>query len=984
MRYIFSSIKSLLYSLLLLGLLLASLFIFLLTTTPGLYIATKLAKIAFPGKLYFENIQGRLIDSFSFSHLHYKDDKLELDFTNISLKWLWKSLLDRHLIIENLHADTLDLITTNKAETVKKPSFNLPKLPIDLSINKASINQIQFKKGESTYQINNLILQANLTKQLWQIPKFNFNFNNVNFAMQGQVQPILPYALSANLQFKPISPQGQFLSGNLKIGGDLSLYHWHGELNNPAGLVINGTFRNGYELHTLASWHQLIWPLDKQITIESPEGSLRVDGKIPDLTINLSATTKTPLRGEIQLNTQTTLQSITTKGFIKLPQGDLNLDLAYNAAANPKIQGKILAKSFDLQGTEFPIQQLKFNTGFTGNSFENLLVTTNLSARYLDKTLLGDLRYQNHQVNGQVNLGANQLQLSGSPPYQWQLKATIPEPKLLHPNLEGLDTIINAKASLSSATKGELNLTIHPGSYHPPADNLVSALQFKGGQLSADLNPKNLSIKGNLTIDQFKSLVLALDLPLFQLDKGWSDSQKVQGNLSLNVNSLAFLENLDKDITKIQGQLHAVLKTSGTLGKPVMEGTISLDKAGLVMPKLGLDLNPIQINIQSHTKRWDSQGSLSSQGKVITLRGQGEISPKLNGSVNIDGDNVPLIKTDEYIINLSPKLVIAFTPTSLDLTGTVIVPTAEIKSQSFNKTISLSEDAVFAGAEPAAPLNPLHINTDIRLEMGDKVALDVKNLRGFLTGAIRLRQLPQGPLNASGELDIREGKYKAYGQDLTIDQGQLIFTGGLIENPGIHIRAVRSFNNTTASFSGSNLLFDFNTANLQTMNFGNNITVGVDVTGRIKSPKIELFSVPSTLPQADILSMLLLGKPAKQADQAGGQLLLSAISSMNLGSSPSGVQLLDQLKQTLGVDVNIKSDTKINQLTKQTTESNSVVVTKSVSKRLSVSYNFGLAQADVNVLTITYLLNKFFSIQVNASMTASGVDLLYTHQQEKK
>lgn len=160
--------------------------------------------------------------------------------------------------------------------------------------------------------------------------------------------------------------------------------------------------------------------------------------------------------------------------------------------------------------------------------------------------------------------------------------------------------------------------------------------------------------------------------------------------------------------------------------------------------------------------------------------------------------------------------------------------------------------------------------------------------------------------------------------------------------------------------------------------------LGVEVTGRLTRPKIQLFSEPATLSQADILSMLVLRRPANQADKAGGQLLLAAISSMNLGSDTKSLQLLEQLKQTAGIDFNIQTNTNYNQLTNTTSNNTSFMVGKSLSKRLYLSYNIGLSQTDTNMLTLRYLLNKFFSIQVSNSDTSSAIDFLYTSNKKIK
>lgn len=150
------------------------------------------------------------------------------------------------------------------------------------------------------------------------------------------------------------------------------------------------------------------------------------------------------------------------------------------------------------------------------------------------------------------------------------------------------------------------------------------------------------------------------------------------------------------------------------------------------------------------------------------------------------------------------------------------------------------------------------------------------------------------------------------------------------------------------------------------------------MSGRLVNPEVKLFSTPAILSQADILSMLVLGRPASQANKSGAQLLLAAISSVNLGNNSHGTQLLEQLKQNLGVDFNVETNSNYNPLTNTVSDKTAFVVSKSLSKRISLSYNVGLSQTDPNMVTLKYLLTKFFSIQVSSSSSSSGIDVLYT------
>lgn len=964
----------------------ASLFLLtlLLETTPGLFISGKLAGLILPGHLTIEKIRGRISHEISFDHLLYENNELKLELKQFNLKWHLSALLKKRLVIDSLQATQADLQlkkqTTNSSATAS--TFTVPKLPIEILIHHATVEQFNLTLNQATYTISKFNLTANLTNLLWQITQANFHFANTDFSLSGSGQPIFPYALVTNLQFHG-NQLGQKIDGLLSIGGDFSLYHWHGEMTNPVALNLNGTLRNGEELYLLNTWRQLIWPLSDNKLLKSPEGKLEISGKYPNFAALADFNTLSPLQSQWHFNAKTTEHSIQTNGVINAPDGEVQLNFAYDKGASTVIQGNLSAQIANLVSFDLPLKQLNLSASLAGNSFEEINAKANLSGLYYDNLLKTKVNYHQKELSGLINLGKNQINLTGllTKPYSCHAQANLPEPALLHPSLKNLTTTIDAEGQLNSETDGELTLKISPGSYQLPDKK---ALTFRGGTMQAKLNPQGLSGQGQLIIDQYKSLAMNIILPQFKLGKGFYAKQAMEASLKLDVNSLSFLENLNLGITKAEGQLTAALTSNGTVHDPQIEGEINLLKGNVLVPSLGIILNPITVNFKSQKQVWQLNGTIASNANTLNLKGQGSLTPKTTGTLEIQGSDFPLINSDEYQIQLSPNLTINFEPEAININGSIVVPSALLKPQSFNKTVNLSDDVVYTDTKKKTAANPFHLNTDINIQMGDHVQIDVKGLKGLLTGAIQLQQQPNTALTAIGELEVKEGKYKAYGQDLDIEQGQLIFTAGPINNPGIRLRAVRRFNNASSTLSADSQVFDFNSTSLQATDVGNYTVVGVDLSGRLKSPKLSLFSEPANLSQADILSMLILGKPVKQADKAGGQLLLNAISSMNLGSSSKGTQLIQQVKQTLGVEVDVKSTAKFNQQTNQISESNSVVISKTLSNRLSVSYGFGLAQGDSNVLTLTYLLNQFFSVQINASTNANGVDILYTPTNTQK
>lgn len=568
--------------------------------------------------------------------------------------------------------------------------------------------------------------------------------------------------------------------------------------------------------------------------------------------------------------------------------------------------------------------------------------------------------------------------IQGTIPWKWNFSMNAAQAFDSKSKREGLYTHLSLKGAVQDKNKGSFTLTIAPGRYQMPEDGFISSLQFMGGTLKGSLSPQKFAGEGSLIIDPNTKIKLDFTLPDFDPSQGISNDQPVTAELSLLFNSFDFLKNISPEISNPKGHLTASLKTSGTLGKMHIESQMNLSRASIGLPQLGLNLNDIEITVTGKKKHWETTGSISSGSKKIVLKGQGQLD-SISGDLSVQGTDFPIMNTKEYQINVSPQLKLNFAPEHLYISGSVLVPFAQIKPQSFSNSITVPDDVVFKNSKKKEEAPSLfNTSMDIQVEMGENVEINAQGLHATLGGAVNLKQLPQGPVNANGELNVKKGEYKAYGQDLAIEQGELIFTGGRLDNPGISLRAEKKIDTTTGTLTSSNQLFDFNNNNLQNANIRGNIIVGVEVSGRLTDPKIQLFSNPSILSQADILSMLVLGRPASQANKAGGQLLLTAISSMNLGTGTNGAQLLEQLKQNLGFDFNVQSSSNYNLVTNQVSDSTAFVVGKSLSKRIYLSYNVGLSQADPNVLTLKYLLNKFLSIQVSSSDTSNGIDFLYT------
>ncbi|MGA0020515.1 MAG: translocation/assembly module TamB domain-containing protein, partial [Steroidobacteraceae bacterium] len=245
-------------------------------------------------------------------------------------------------------------------------------------------------------------------------------------------------------------------------------------------------------------------------------------------------------------------------------------------------------------------------------------------------------------------------------------------------------------------------------------------------------------------------------------------------------------------------------------------------------------------------------------------------------------------------------------------------------------------DEVLVGAEPADPASSFRVSSDIKLTLGERVTVDSFGLSGRVAGNINLRSTPDGVNRGSGELGVVEGKYAALGRRLDIERGRLIFSGGLINDPGVDIRATKEFPDVKA---------------------------GVNVRGTLREPRMSFFSEPS-LPQSQVVSLILAGGTIEATQTSDSTSSASRTALLAQG----GAILAQQLGQRIGIeDVGIEQN-----LANET----SLVFGKYLSSRLYVSYGISLAET-LNTLKLRYSINDRWTVRTEAGKEVSA-DVVYT------
>lgn len=588
-------------------------------------------------------------------------------------------------------------------------------------------------------------------------------------------------------------------------------------------------------------------------------------------------------------------------------------------------------------------------------------------------------------ISGLITLGENKAIIKGTFNGPWTIHADIPKPEVIDPALSQLKSTLTIDATIIDNKHATLDAYLSKGQYLLPKGSSIKAIEFKKADVHAKLTPDGLSLEGLSALDENITANAKVKIPKVKLNRPPTKDSSLKGKITLLVQNLKFFDTpsqrealgeLGLLFDKADGKLKADLSLDGTLSSPKVKGDIKLTEGKMTLPDLGLTLNPVRINLITDGEKWQLNADITpNKGQALTISGSGRVTPELDGEVLIQGESVKVMDTAEYRVEVTPNITLSKKPTGIYIDGSILVPKARLDPTSFAHTVRLTQDAVFIDDDTNP--NPLNLNVNIAVDMGDDVKVDIKGLQGHVDGLLHIKQAPKQPLKAVGSLTLLDGYYEAYGQKLHIEEGKLTFLGQQIDNPNVHIRATRHFDRDNAEITGSNELFDFSEANLDNSNLSDHTTVGILVTGKLDSPKVKLFSNPPNLSQADILSMLLLGRPADQAGKARGQLLIQAMRALHLDSGSKGVKMMQDLQKSLGIDFNVENKSMGTESSDWT--KTSVSVGKSITKRVYLRYNVGLFQENSSVFTLTYLLNKFLSIKVTASDIGSGIDVTYSH-----
>ncbi len=500
------------------------------------------------------------------------------------------------------------------------------------------------------------------------------------------------------------------------------------------------------------------------------------------------------------------------------------------------------------------------------------------------------------------------------------------------------------------------------------ADPTIARVRYERAALDARIGGGRAQVTARVVQSAARELTLDATSPLrvTLAPFAYASAGTLSGSLRARDVDLALLGPLVPQVSDVRGRLDADLTLGGTLTAPDVHGPLTLAGGRAHVIPLGLTYDPIEVRMALDGAAATIETLRIASGRgVLTARGSARVAGTgstldvhvqlerfplfanqfgegaTSGTITVTGTSAaPIVEgaltTDRFVLRVPETLPGSVRPP--DPTITVVGPGAP--------PAAAPSGTVAEAPGAAAPRIGIYERAAITVQV------DVPNnawirrsdaeieLRGWMTAWKK----PMQPLALAGEIDTVRGWYTFQGRTFTVESGRVTFTGQDFD-PLLDLTAVHT---------------------------AGDYTVRVKLGGVLSKPTLALESEPS-LDQADILSVLLFGKPASQL--SSGESAGLREQAIGVAGSYVASGLRESVAETLGLDtLQFESGSS-------GVQSSSLTLGKYVAPDVFVSLAHRFAKQGAQELRVEYRITPHWSVETSAdTLGDSGIDVFWKNR----
>ena len=441
----------------------------------------------------------------------------------------------------------------------------------------------------------------------------------------------------------------------------------------------------------------------------------------------------------------------------------------------------------------------------------------------------------------------------------------------------------------------------------------------------------------------------------------WSSQSPLQGEVQTNLPEMGAWSRLAPPGWRVRGHLSSHITISGSLSDPQWVGQAKGEKMAIRSAVDGVEFRDGRFTAQLQGQQIILQDfSIAGAGEHGgVLRGQGQIVwPAADDrtpwnaadalvQLKLVAEQLRVTNRADRRLVISGEVDTRVAQRQLLLRGQLRADQAlfvlpEDTTPTLGKDVRVRGQAASSTAAETSSGSWLKVpDVQVALDLGEDFYVMGQGVTTRLTGQLQVQSnsQTQGHPRLQGQLQTVGGVYKAYGQNLAIEQGSLTFSGAY-DNPQLLVVALR--------------------ANISER-------VGVRVTGTALSPVIRLYADPD-MPDADKLAWLVLGRSAANGGAESVVLQQAALSLLG-GKNTLG----SEVAQALGLD-----EVSLAQGSKADTSATGTALTlgKRLSKDFYLAYESSL-NGTFGSLFIFYDFSRRWTLRAQAG-DQNTLDLIYT------